>query len=222
MAEAVQTFRELFGKGEDEVGTRHSAGERDWWQGLLNSKAAEALAGSLGQLVTLLAMRTPGPGGNPPGMSIPVTRNPGSPADPTTQSNAPTPSLPVQPNQPEGSGQPGSQTIPTHQQSSEQMMRVAIAQQVFPYVIQALTEEIPGDELAASVFTLNKLAYTQLHARGEAGLLELLQSVPEYWNQLQPLEPQVRQLIHDFIQWGDQAKSENGMESVETSPETSQ
>ena len=96
-------------------------------------------------------------------------------------------------------------------------MRVAIAQQVFPYVIQALTEEIPGDELAASVFTLNKLAYTQLHARGEAGLLELLQSVPEYWNQLQPLEPQVRQLIHDFIQWGDQAKSENGMESVETS-----
>lgn len=225
MAEAVQTFRELFGKGEDEVGTRHPTGERDWWQGFLNTKAAEALAGSLGQLVTLLAMRTPGPGGNRPGMSIPATRNPGFAANPTAQSNAPTTSLPVQPNQPEGSGQPGPQTSPAHQQTSEQMMRVAIAQQVFPYVIQALTEEIPGDELAASVFTLNKLAYTQLHARGEAGLLEILQSVPEYWNQLQPLEPQVRQLIQGFVQWGDQEDQEesaNGPESAAPSPETRQ
>ena len=85
-------------------------------------------------------------------------------------------------------------------------MKVSIAQQIFPFVIQALTDAIPGDELAASVFTLNKLAYTHLHARGEAGLLEILQAVPEYWSQLQPLESQVRQLIREFIAWADQAE----------------
>ena len=71
----------------------------------------------------------------------------------------------------------------------------------------------PGDELAASVFTLNKLAYTQLHARGEAGLLEILQAVPEYWSQLQPLESKVRQLIREFIAWADQSEDDGKPDS---------
>ena len=212
MAETIQTFRELLGgpEGQARIGQTH--GEHDWWQGLLNTKAAEALAGSVGQLVTLLAMRSPGLGGN---ASAPVPRHPASPLNPTAQSNTPTNGSPAGPNQPGGSGKPEPQHSPPHQQASEQMMQAAIAQQVFPYVIQALTEDIPGDELAASVFTLNRLAYTQLHAHGENGLLELLQSIPEYWNQLQPLEPQVRQLIHDFVQWNDQ---EQDMDAGEEPP----
>ena len=92
-------------------------------------------------------------------------------------------------------------------------MKVSIAQQIFPFVIQALTDGIPGDELAASVFTLNKLAYTQLHARGETGLVEILQAVPEYWSQLQPLESQVRQLIREFIEWADQSDDDGKPDS---------
>ena len=98
-------------------------------------------------------------------------------------------------------------------------MKIAIAQQIFPHVIQALTDGVPGDELAASVFTLNKLAYTQLHARGETGLLEILQAMPEDWSQLQPLESQVRQLIREFIAWNDQEEDGADPESAEPAPE---
>jgi len=219
MAETVQTFREIFGGPETPTSTGQPAKESEWWQGLLNTKAAESLAASLGQLGTLLVLRTAGPG------TVPVAG--GNDSTTTAQPRRETPttvlptSSPAQPIQPQSLGpqQPGTSTQPPIRQSQDDLMKIAIAQQIFPHVIQALTDGVPGDELAASVFTLNKLAYTQLHARGETGLLEILQAMPEDWSQLQPLESQVRQLIREFIAWNDQEEDGADPESAEPAPE---
>ncbi|MCH8267997.1 MAG: hypothetical protein IH846_10795 [Acidobacteria bacterium] len=222
MAEAVQTFQELFGTTEAQAVAGQASREGEWWQGMLNSKAAEALAASLGNLATLVTLRVMQPGITPAGAPSPVS-GPDSLApkagtqfnNPATGSKVPTA---TQPGQPGTLGAERPQTPPAsspNRESAEHLMKAAVAQQIFPYVIQALTDGIPGDELAASVFTLNKLGYTQLCIHGEAGLLEILQSVPEYWSQLQPFEPQVRQMIHEFIEWEDQEESKADTESAE-------
>ena len=221
MAEVLQTFRELIGGAEVPAVTGQATKEGDWWQGLLNTKAAEALANSLGQVATALTLRMTEPGRTPAGPRIPVSgATPKLGTQPGIRTSSLQPPTAGQPRQAEGLSEQGPDTpspvAPPQQpdqQSAEHMMKVSIAQQIFPFVIQALTDGIPGDELAASVFTLNKLAYTQLHARGEPGLLEILQAVPEYWIQLQPLESQVQQLIREFIEWADQSEDDGKPDS---------
>ena len=79
----------------------------------------------------------------------------------------------------------------------------AVAQQLLPFILKALRDEISGDELAHALDVMNPEAYAQLAQLGEEGLLKVLQTDQAVWQQLAPHEDKIRAFVHEFVAYGE-------------------
>ena len=87
-----------------------------------------------------------------------------------------------------------------------------MAEQIFPWIPDALTNGTAGSALAQSIWDSpfrNNLSI--LHGYGPEGLLSILKLHPNYQTALAPQEAQVQALIADFWGWAhEQLRPEDG------------
>lgn len=70
-----------------------------------------------------------------------------------------------------------------------------------PLIIAALQRGEGGDNFGASIEgMLGKLTYDQIASVGKAGILEAMQGVPEFWNQVVPAS--MEKFVDEFIAYG--------------------
>lgn len=92
------------------------------------------------------------------------------------------------------------------------MLQQAVAQ-FGGILINALDRGVPGDQIAASVDAMHgRLVYDQIIGMGKEGILRALQSSPQLWTRLQPIEAQLGVFIDEFISY---STAEEGTEQVQ-------
>ena len=79
----------------------------------------------------------------------------------------------------------------------------ALVQQIGVQVVDALARGVTGDQFADSLVTFyGEAVYERIASFGQAGIMSALQSLPQLWAQLAPVQPQLEQFVSDFLGYG--------------------
>ena len=78
-----------------------------------------------------------------------------------------------------------------------------------PFLMKAIVQGQTGDEFASGLVTFHgEQRYQQLASFGMDGLIGALKAQPDLWGILSQIEPQVRQFIQEFLDYGKAEQTE--------------
>ena len=128
--------------------------------------------------VKLAMQKSEGPEHTHQGLSLPTGPNP--PVSPSSS---------AQPGSPPTSPQPESNMPSNLGEALDDTHMLQMAAQFGPFVLNALAQGVQGGDFADSVSMMfGPLVYEQIAAQGKESILKMLQTHPEIWVQLKPLE----------------------------------
>lgn len=85
----------------------------------------------------------------------------------------------------------------------------SILSELKPFLMKAIVQGQTGDEFASGLVTFHgEEKYHQLAGHGMDGLLGALKAQSDLWGVLSQFEPQVRQFIQEFLDYGKPEGSE--------------
>jgi hypothetical protein len=243
MVALIGSLKETFGAPE---GTSATAASEDGsvLRAILTavSPVLSQLAGPIGQAIAMKVMNPVPGGGATPGTTFnPAAFGPGpSPTSPVPAGmagmNAPgTPAgMPAAspgtatfaPPQPEnGSAASVGETPSEGPEIAARAHLFQLAGQIGPCLLNALNQGCDGGAFAESLTTLyGGLAYEQIAALGKEGIIGALQSQPQFWPQLAPIQARVEQFVEEFLavgleeQEGDEEQEDRELSDPKLSP----
>jgi hypothetical protein len=96
-----------------------------------------------------------------------------------------------------------------------------LAGQIGPFLLNALNQGSDGAAFAEGLTTLyGGLAYEQIAALGQEGIMQALQAHPQLWPQLAPIQGRLEQFVEEFLGFGkDDGEPEEGEPTEEEAAE---
>ena len=193
MLTAIGEVRELFARGGP---------ERSWWEEPI-SRLAESigpmLAGSGAYMNRPAAAAAPA--GAPPNAPPPAGGQPPG-------AGAPPAAPPPGGEQPPGAG---AETDEQARQTFLQYRQMVLG--LSGPLMQHLQNGQPGGDFAIwFVDGYGWAPYTEIKALGDEKILQLVQSIPELWSQLQPIQSSFRGFLYEFLNWKPTEEDDSGQE----------